>query len=855
MTSVRRALALSFVERYVLIAIALLSNILIARLLTPEQIGLYSVSLAVIGIAQALRDFGIGNFLIQEKNLNETHIRTAFGFSLLLGGGLFVIVYLAAPFAGNYYGDSRMVQTIRISTLNFLVLPFCTISLALLRRNMAFNQLIIVNLIAAAIGSSTTIGLAYWGFGPNSMAVGSVVGNIVTGSGAWLARTDRKMLLPGFSEWQALLNFGGQSTAINIVTTISMNISDLAFGKILGFVPVAMISRAQGLMNLFHQEIMGAIRNVAFPAFSKIYREGGDLESRHIFAVGSITVLAWPFYAFMSLFSLDFLRLFFGPQWDSAASLVPWFCLAGAVAAPCSLIIPLLMAQGRIDIAAKIDLVIQPLRAIILVVGAVITQSTQAVAILFAIIFTLGGIFNYHMKSKYQATEYKQLFRIVMKSALVTIACLIGPVIVCLAFPTNSSVIGAVPLLTAAFLCTITWFASLIVLRHPLVQDPFFHKLFASFLIQKKWRNQLPPLPQKRSQASQNVVIFAPDWSQGNPYQALLKAALEKQHVEVELRDFPKGFFSLTRLSKENPTATVLHIHWINNLIEHIIWSRNRVLQSIKLLLLALDIFYLRYRGIKVVWTVHNLVSHECPNYNLEIKARKIIARACSRIITHSESALLLIQRVYSINLKEKASVIPHGNYDGCYAFRKEGVLELKNAWKLEDENIVMLFFGGIRPYKGIENLITTFLSVPNHKLRLVIAGNSPFSKILDFITAAATRDPRIIPLLRFIPDEDVAALFSIADVVVVPFEKALTSGTVVLALSMGKALFLPKEARVFDLVDESGGIFFDSASSMKELIISLDKDQLTRMGKRNRSIADQLDWSYISARTAMTYR
>lgn len=67
MNSVRRALAISFIERYALIALGLASNILVARLLSPDEIGLYSVSLAVISVAQVLRDFGIGNFLIQEK--------------------------------------------------------------------------------------------------------------------------------------------------------------------------------------------------------------------------------------------------------------------------------------------------------------------------------------------------------------------------------------------------------------------------------------------------------------------------------------------------------------------------------------------------------------------------------------------------------------------------------------------------------------------------------------------------------------------------------------------------------------------------------------------------------------------
>jgi len=359
----------------------------------------------------------------------------------------------------------------------------------------------------------------------------------------------------------------------------------------------------------------------------------------------------------------------------------------------------------------------------------------------------------------------------------------------------------------------------------------------------------------KHCEASTDAVIFLPDWSKGNPYQNLLKASLLKQQVKVELKNFPKGLFSLTQLVRANPTATVLHIHWINNLVKHILWSPNCFIQYIKLLFLALDIIYVRYRGTKVVWTIHNLVSHESPNRKLEIKARRIIAKTCSNLIIHSVSALNMVEQAYSINLKEKVSVIPHGNYDGCYVFREKRALEFKKAWQLEDDNIVMLFFGAIRPYKGVEKLLESFVAVPNFKLRLVIAGNPEDGEFSKSIINAAKHDSRITLLLHFIPDDDVAALFSIADVVVLPFDRTLTSGSVVLALTMGKALLLPEEARVFDMVDEYSCIFFDSTSSLQALISSLDKTQLSRMGEASRCIADGLNWLSIAERTAATYR
>ena len=81
MASVYRSLSFSFIERIVLIGVMLVSYVLIARLLTPEEIGIYSVATALIAIGQVVRDFGIGNFLIQEKELTKAHVRTAFGIS------------------------------------------------------------------------------------------------------------------------------------------------------------------------------------------------------------------------------------------------------------------------------------------------------------------------------------------------------------------------------------------------------------------------------------------------------------------------------------------------------------------------------------------------------------------------------------------------------------------------------------------------------------------------------------------------------------------------------------------------------------------------------------------------------
>lgn len=483
MTGIHRALGFAFAERYLLLVIALGSNMAIARLLTPEVIGIYSVSLAFIGIAQVLRDFGVASYLIQERELSDDLVRTAFGILLVLGVATFVVLFLGAPWIGRLYDEEQMVLTLRICAFNFLLLPFCTVSLALLRRSMAFKRLAMVNLAAAGAGAVVSIGMAIYGFGVISLAFGSVLVNAVTGIGAWLAREDRKLLLPGFSQWRRVLNFGAQSSAAGVVTSISMDINDLAVGKIMGFEPVAILSRAQGLMNLFHRDLMAAVRNVAYPAYAKASREHVALEPIYVASVAHVTVIAWPFYGFVSLFSLEILRLMFGRQWDAAAPLVPVFCLAGAAAATISLIANLILAMGRVDLVTKVELVFQPFRAALVVVAALEFKSVMACAVALAVAFVLHIPLMYFVKAQCLPNDYNALAENLWCSLKVSLLSLAAPA--ALAFATAGSrgdALGWLVLVFAAVACAFSWLAALFVFKHPLSQDAAVLRLL------KRWR-------------------------------------------------------------------------------------------------------------------------------------------------------------------------------------------------------------------------------------------------------------------------------------------------------------------------------------------------------------------------------
>jgi lipopolysaccharide exporter len=473
--NVRRALAFSVLERYLLVAIALGGSMVIARLLTPEQIGLFSVTLALIGIAQVLRDFGVASYLIQVPDLTPGHVRTAYGVLLLVGGATFAALVLLAPWIAAFYDSPEMTLVLRICALNFLALPFCTVSLALLRRDMRFKPLAVVNVAAAASGAAASVGLALAGIGVASLAVGAVTTNLATAVGAWMARGRPSPQRPSLQHWREFLGFGAQTSAAGVVTSVSMDVNDLAVGKIMGFEPVALLSRAQGLMNLFHRDLMGAVRNVAFPAYSKAFREGQAMEPLYIASVANVTVLAWPFYGFLALYGLEVLRLLYGPQWDAAAPLVPIFCAAGAIAATTSLIGNLVIAVGRIGLITAFELVMQPLRAL-MIVGAALwwgTTSACAAALVLALASHLPVL--YALKQRCVANDWQALGSGLGRSALVAALTLAVPLLIAAQLGLGRAAPGSLLALgAAAGTALLAWPLAVRLCGHPLGQEAAF---------------------------------------------------------------------------------------------------------------------------------------------------------------------------------------------------------------------------------------------------------------------------------------------------------------------------------------------------------------------------------------------
>ncbi len=278
-----------------------------------------------------------------------------------------------------------------------------------------------------------------------------------------------------------------------------------------------------------------------------------------------------------------------------------------------------------------------------------------------------------------------------------------------------------------------------------------------------------------------------------------------------------------------------------------------------------IETFYfllLRLVGVKLVYTAHNVLPHE--HNKIDPILKSIIYKSTNIIVVHTRYIKNKLVTRFKID-PEKVYVIPHGNYDTYLP--KEAITknEARNNLNLAEKDPVMLFFGHIREYKGLDTLLDAFeiASQENSEIKLLIAGEPQTQALKDRyvnrIKQIAAND-RIIFKPGFIPTDKVAEYFTASDIVVLPYKHIDHSGIVHMAYSFGKPIIATKVGDFGEVIEVGRSGFLlekNDAVNLSETIIKAfsDKRKLEEMGDFSRKLNEtKYSWDNIAVKTIRLY-
>jgi glycosyltransferase involved in cell wall biosynthesis len=362
----------------------------------------------------------------------------------------------------------------------------------------------------------------------------------------------------------------------------------------------------------------------------------------------------------------------------------------------------------------------------------------------------------------------------------------------------------------------------------------------------------------------------------GNDYSTCLCESIFEQGVEVHMivpqnRDFPKKVnFDVVFLSPSKE-KNIGKIHKIWGFIKYIFLLR-RYIKVLKCDLVHYQFFrrkveilffkYLKLIGVKLIVTAHNVLPHEKSKMDYFLKS--IVYKNADAIIVHSNYIKNKLLESFAID-PVKVHIIPHGNFD-IYLPKNELTLDdARSSLSLSVSDNVILFFGFIRPYKGIDLLLQAFeiSAEKDSNLKLIIAGSVQDkdleSSINSIINNSKFKD-RIIHHLQYIPNEEIVKYFSASDLVILPYKNIDHSGIIHLAYSFGKAVLSTNVGDFSEVIinDKSGKILKGaSVNELSKTLIQMfqDKYKLQEMGEYAKSLSKtKYSWTDISKQTIQLY-
>lgn len=356
------------------------ASLLIARLLTPNEMGVYSVAAAFVAIAGMVRDFGVSPYLIRADQVDRDLARTGLGLLMLLAVVLSLITALSADTLAGFYRDPRIADILNLLAFNFLLTPFGAITVAIARRNMRFKALAYISITGAIASAGVSVILAYRGYGPISLAWGGLAGTVATVLSTVFIRPFSGILIPTLKGAGKIAKFGIAATGGHLVAHANSQSSDLILGRMLSLELVGLFNRAKTLTETVHTVLQSSAGPVFLPWLSKIRREGEDHQESYAKIVEYTTGITWPFLAILAVYAHETLLLLYGDQWARSAPLVPYLCVSAAILSAYSVCSPLYLSVGKPKLDVSVQSFVLVIRIGMLMIAAPYGLETVAFA-------------------------------------------------------------------------------------------------------------------------------------------------------------------------------------------------------------------------------------------------------------------------------------------------------------------------------------------------------------------------------------------------------------------------------------------------------------------------------------------
>lgn len=319
----------AFIQRGGALIISFLANMILARLLCPDDFGCIGIILVFVSIANVLVDSGLGSSLIHKKDVTQDDISTIFTSNFIISVCIFTLLYINAPAIARHFNIPELSLYLRIESIAIIIRAFYVVQSAMISKELRFKDNTKINIVAATAGALVGIIMAYMGFGVWSLIAKNITHQFVL---FLLYRIISKIPSKfGFNKtsFKQLFGYGWFIALTSFLDLAHSNLASFIIGNRYSVKDLGYYNQASSLQQIPTYSLSMVITNVLFPYMSKVNDDMNMVNSyaKRVFPVSAFAII--PLMIFLIIFAQPIITIIYSAKWLPATIYFQILCFEG----------------------------------------------------------------------------------------------------------------------------------------------------------------------------------------------------------------------------------------------------------------------------------------------------------------------------------------------------------------------------------------------------------------------------------------------------------------------------------------------------------------------------------------------
>lgn len=345
----------------------------------------------------------------------------------------------------------------------------------------------------------------------------------------------------------------------------------------------------------------------------------------------------------------------------------------------------------------------------------------------------------------------------------------------------------------------------------------------------------------------------------GNPYMDLLTGGLADAGVDIR---YSEQFILLpiTRGILQQRDVDVVQLEWLYpfyTIDDFGFEPANKLLTVLRAVAFLVDLLIVTLLPVRIVRTVHNTRHHDRNYPRTERIVNESVFALADAIVVKCERAVEVIDAEYTAADPDRMHVISDGSYVSAYV-NDVSRGEARDELSVPEDAFVYLYFGLIREYKGVPNLLRAYGTLEEPDTQLWVVGNPKSAELEQEIRESADRTERVTMVFEYVPEERIQYYMNAADVLVLPYRDVLNSGAAYAGLTFGLPIVAPAIGCLPEAIPDGNDLLYDPQRPdglLSKLKAAREHPNLEAIGESNYRYAVDQSWDRVATEYVEVYR